>query len=67
MYDLDNSLYDDNDDGSIAAFPEGTMDKRGLAYSQWRKNGKRSQVRISGLKHTFISAESFMRKMIRKG
>ena len=46
-YDLDSSLYDndDNDDlGSIAAFPEGAFDKRGAAYSQWRKNGKRAQV-----------------------
>jgi len=47
-YDLDSSLYidDDNDDtaGSIAAFPaEGAFDKRGAAYSQWRKNGKRAQ------------------------
>ena len=47
-YNLDDSLlYDDNDDGeieSIAAFPRGAFDKRGAAYSQWRKNGKRAQV-----------------------
>ena len=51
MYDLDSSLYDNDDSEnvgrSIAAFPEGAeaIDKRGAAYSQWRKNGKRSQVR----------------------
>lgn len=45
MYDLDSSLYDDNDDeGGIAALPEGTIEKRAPAYSQWRKNGKRSQI-----------------------
>ena len=47
-YNLDDSsLYDDNGDGefgSIAAFPRGAFDKRGAAYSQWRKNGKRAQV-----------------------
>ena len=51
MYDLDSSLYDNDDSEnvgrSIAAFPEGAgaIGKRGAAYSQWRKNGKRSQVR----------------------
>ena len=58
MYDLDTSLYDDNNDvgdvGSIAAFPEGTIDKRGLAYSQWRKSGKRAmRVRISATRQNF--------------
>lgn len=57
-YDLDSSLYDDKNDvgdvGSIAAFPEGTIDKRGLAYSQWRKSGKRAmQVRISATRQNF--------------
>ena len=53
-YDLDSSLYidDDNDDDaarSMAAFPAvGAFDKRGAAYSQWRKNGKRAQVRTKG-------------------
>ena len=51
MYDLDSSLDDDDnnydDNGSIAASPEGKIEKRAPAYSQWRKNGKRSQVRIS--------------------
>ena len=45
-YNLDDSLlYDDGEIGSIAAFPKGAFDKRGAAYSQWRKNGKRAQVR----------------------
>ena len=57
-YDLDSSLYDDKNDvgdvGSIDAFPEGTIDKRGLAYSQWRKSGKRAmQVRISATRQNF--------------